>query len=137
MVAAADDEEEANLELVRRMWDAFSDEGLAGILAFAAPDARWQPYTAGGRVFETTAEYRSYIEEMAGRDEIVEPTLSDVRARGDHVLVNGRMRIRGPSGLHDTNLYWVHRIREGEIVFTASFPSADEALAAAGLGPPP
>lgn len=136
-MSAASDEEEANVELVRRMWDAFSDQGLFGILAFAAPGARWEPYTAGGRVFETTDEYRSYIEGMLGREEIVEATLSDVRARGDHVLVNGRMRIRGPSGLHDTNLYWVHRVRDGEIVFTASFLTADEAVAAAGLRPPP
>lgn len=118
------------------MWDAFSDEGLVGILAFAAPDAHWEPYTAGGRVFETTAEYRAYIQGMLGRDEIVEPTLSEVRARGEHVLVSGRMRIHSPSGLHDINLYWVHRIRDGEIVFTASFLTADEALVAAGLRPP-
>jgi len=116
------------------MWNAFSDEGLVGILAFAAPDARWEPYSAGGRVFETTAEYRSYIEEMPSREEIVEPTLSEVKVRGDHVLVTGRMRLRGPSGLHDTNLYWVHRIRDGRVVFTASFLTVEEALAAAGLG---
>lgn len=131
---ATTDQEQANLELVRRMWNAFSDEGLVGILAFAAPDARWEPYSAGGRVFETTAEYRSYIEEMLSREEIVEPTLSEVKVRGDHVLVTGRMRLRGPSGLHDTNLYWVHRIRDGRVVFTASFLTVEEALAAAGLG---
>lgn len=135
VVSAGNHEEEANVELVRRMWDAFSDQGLVGILGFAAPDARWEPYTAGGRVFETTAEYRAYIQGMLGRDEIVEPMLSDVRARGDHVLVNGRMRIRGPSGLRDTNMYWVHRISDGEVVFTASFLTADEALTAAGLDP--
>ncbi len=117
------------------MWDAFSDEGLVGVLAFAAPDARWMPYSAGGRVFETTDEYRSYIEEMRSRQEIVEPTLSEVKVRGEHVLVNGRMRVRGPAGLHDTNLYWVHRIRDGMVVFTASFLTVDEALVAAGLGP--
>jgi ketosteroid isomerase-like protein len=131
----ASDQEQANVELVRRMWDAFNDEGLLGILAFATPDARWQPYSARGRVFETTAEYRAYIEEMVERDEVVEPTLCDVKARGDHVLVNGRIRVRGPGGLRDTNLYWVHRVREGKIVFTASFPTPDEALAAAGLRP--
>jgi ketosteroid isomerase-like protein len=118
------------------MWDAYDDEGIVGILAFAAPDAHWQPYSAGGRVFETTAEYREYIEEMGERDEVVEASLSDVQASGEHVLVKGRLRLRAPSGLQDTNLHWVHRVRDGQIVFTASFVTREEALAAAGLQPP-
>lgn len=129
------DREAANVELVCRMWDAFNSEGILGVLAFAAPDARWEPYTAGGRVFETTAQYRAYIEEMVGREEVLEATLCDVKAAGDYVLVDGRIRLRGPAGLRDTNLYWVHRVRDGEIVFTASFLTADEALAVAGVRP--
>lgn len=131
----ANDQEDVNLALVRRMWDAFNDEGIVGILAFASPDAHWRPYTAGGRVFETTAEYRSYIESMVGREELIEATLSEVKARGDHVLVNGRMRVRDSTGLHDTNLYWVHRIRDEKIVYTASFLTVEEALAAAESAP--
>ena len=130
------EQEAANLALIRRMWEAFNERGLLGILDFAAPDARWEPYSAGGRVFHTTAEYRAYIEDMVEREEVLEATLCDVKAAGDHVLVNGRIRLRGRGGLRDTNLYWVHRVRDGEVVFTASFLTADEALAAAGVRPP-
>ena len=129
------DQEAANVELVRRMWDAFHSEGILAVLAFAAPDARWEPYSAGGRVFETTAQYRAYIEEMVQREEVLEATLCTVKAAGDYVLVDGRIRLRDRGGLRDTNLYWLHRVRDGKIVFTASFLTADEALAVAGVRP--
>jgi hypothetical protein len=135
-VSAPKDREDVNVELISRMWEAFNEEGIVGILAFAAPDARWEPYSAGGRVFETTAEYRAYIEGMTGREEVLEATMSDVRAYGDYVLVNGRIRLRGPKGLRDTSIYWVHRVHEGAVVYTASFLTVEEALAAAGVRRP-
>ena len=134
-MSAPKDREDANVELIGRMWEAYKDEGILGILAVAAPDARWEPYSAGGRVFETTAEYRAYLEGMSEREEVLEATLSDLKAYGDHVLVTGRIRLRGPSGLRDTNVYWVHRVQEGAVVYTGSFLTVEEALAAAGVQP--
>ena len=46
-----------------------------GILSLADPDAEWRPWSARGRIFASTAEYRAYIEEMADRDEVVESEL--------------------------------------------------------------
>ncbi len=126
-------EREDNVATVRRMWAAYHDQGLRGILAFAADDAEWRPYSAHGRVFHGNEEYGDYIEEMERNREIVESQLGDVHASGDVVVVSGRLRLRGPDGLEDNPMHWVHRFREGELVFTASYPNLANALQAAGL----
>jgi ketosteroid isomerase-like protein len=125
---------DANVATVRRMWDAYYQEGLKAILDFAAPEAEWRPYSARGRVFRSTAEYAAYIDEMAQREEVVEAMLRELHAAGDCVVVSGRLRMRGRDGVVDNPMHWVHRFGEdGLIVFTASFPNLEEALAAAGL----
>ena len=124
----------SNTDIVRSMWAAYERRGLEAILAFAAPDAEWVPYTASGRRFATTAEYGDYLEQMNRRDEIVEATLVEIREYGDSVVVSGRLRLRTHEGISDTSMHWVHRIRDGKIVYTASYPSLQQARDAAGLG---
>ena len=126
-------ERDENVAAVRSMWDAYREEGLRGILPFAAPDAEWRPYSAHGRVFHGNDEYAAYIDEMERKLEVVEAHLVDMHARDDCVVVSGRLRIRGPEGLEDNPMHWVHRFREGKIVLTASYPNLDSALEAAGL----
>ena len=126
-------ERDDNVTAVRRMWAAYHERGLRGILDFAAPDAEWRPYSAHGRVFHGNEEYAAYIEEMERNREVVEAQLVDLHAAGEHVVVSGRLRLRGPDGLEDNPMYWVHRFEEDRIVFTASYPNLDTALEAAGL----
>jgi ketosteroid isomerase-like protein len=122
-----------NIDVVRDMWATYDRDGLEGILRFAAPNAEWRPYSASGRTFATTADYRRYIERMAEQQEIVEAKMFDVYADGDWVVVSGRLRLRGPDGMVDNPMHWVHRLDGGKLVFTASFTNLDEALATAGL----
>jgi len=125
--------ESDNVAKVRLMWEAYEHEGLQAILPFAAPDAEWRPYSADGRVFTSTAQYRSFIAAMSEREQIVEAKLFDIHAQEDCVVVSGRLRIRTRQGIRDNPMHWVHRFSDGAIVFTASYPELDEALAAAGL----
>jgi ketosteroid isomerase-like protein len=129
-------DDQQNVEIVREMWQAYGREGLEGILRFAAPDAEWRPYSAGGQVFHTTAEYRSYIEQMADHQEIVEATMFELYADRDWVVVSGRLRLRGPDGMIDNPMHWAHRLDGGKLVFTASFPDLDDAMETAGLEDP-
>jgi hypothetical protein len=115
------------VEIVGRMWEAYRQRGLEAILDFAAPDAEWRPYTAGGQVFKTTEEYRRYLEGMELRDELVDATLLVVEALGeDEVLVTGRVRVRRAGALEDTEMYWRHRFRGDALVFTASAPRRED-----------
>jgi ketosteroid isomerase-like protein len=131
MVTTAD--ENPNVAAVRGMWTAYQRRGLVGILEFAAPDAVWRPFSADGRVFGSTAEYRSYLEDIGPRDDIVEASMFELHADGDCVVVSGRLRLRGPDGIRDNEMHWVHRFREGKIIWTASYTDLSTALEAAGL----
>jgi ketosteroid isomerase-like protein len=133
MVKPAD--ENPNVAAVRDMWAAYDARGLVGILDFAAPDAIWRPFSADGRVFASTAEYRSYLEDIGPRDDIVEASMFELHADGDCVVVSGRLRLRGPEGIRDNEMHWVHRFRDGKIVWTASYTDLATALEAAGLQP--
>ena len=126
-------EREQNVSVVRRMWAAYYKQGLRGILAFAKPDAEWRPYSAHGRVFCGNDEYAAYIDEMERSHQIVEATLVEVHAARDCVVVSGRLRLRGPDGIADNPMHWVHRFEDGQVAFTASYPNLDTALRAAGL----
>ncbi len=129
-----------NLALVRQMWAAYEQEGLPAILEFAAEDAVWIPFSAGGRVFEGTGAYRRFVEEQLGRGELVEARPFDFEAAGDAVMVSGSMRIRRGGAFSENYVYWVHRFESGKIVFTQSFADRDEARAeferSLGLTPP-
>jgi ketosteroid isomerase-like protein len=128
-------DENPNVVAVRAMWAAYHARGLVGILDFAAPDATWHPFSAGGRVFESTAEYRRYLEDIGPRDDIVEASMFELHADGDCVVVSGRLRLRGPEGISDNEMHWVHRFRSGNVIWTASYTDLSTALEAAGLGP--
>jgi len=119
-----------NLALVRQMWAAYEEDGLEAILPFAAPNAVWIPFSAGGRAFEGTDEYRAFIREQEAKEEIVEARAFDFESAHDSVLVSGSIRLRRPGHLAENYVYWVHRFRDGKIVFTQSFSNPDEARAA-------
>lgn len=118
-----------NLALVRRMWAAYDEDGLEAILSFAAADAVWIPFSAGGRVFHGTPEYRTFVEDQQADNEVVQARAFDFEANADAVLVSGSMRIRRPGAFAENYVYWVHRFENGKIVFTQSFSEADEARA--------
>jgi ketosteroid isomerase-like protein len=128
-------DENPNIAAVRAMWAAYHARGLVGILDFAAPDAVWRPFSADGRVFDSTAEYREYLADVGPRDDVVEASMFELHADGDCVVVSGRLRLRGPEGIRDNEMHWVHRFRDGKITWTASYPDLSTALEEAGLRP--
>lgn len=116
-----------NLALVRQMWTAYEEDGLPAILDFASEDAVWIPFSAGGRVFNSTDDYRAFVQAQTAEEESVQARAFDYEADGDAVMVSGSMRIRRPGHFAENYVYWVHRFREGKIVFTQSFSDPDQA----------
>ena len=86
-------------------------------------------------MFESTAEYRTYLERVRPGDNLVEASMFELHADGDCVVVSGRLRLRGPDGIRDNEMHWVHRFRDGKIIWTVSYTDLSTALEAAGLGP--
>jgi ketosteroid isomerase-like protein len=115
-----------NLEaerFVREVWAAFQREGVTGVLALAADDARWAPHSAHNRRFRTTAEYRAQLGRLTEAGERVEATGAGLWSHDDIVVVRGRMRIRKRGGvLEDTRMYWLFRVRDERLTWVASSP---------------
>lgn len=122
-----------NEQLIHAMWEDYEREGLPGILRWAADDAQWRPHSAGGRVFRGTAEYRAEVERALASGIRVESVKLGTWSEGDIVVVRGRIRTRRGSVLDDTRTYWLHRIQDGRIVWTASSPDLAGLLEEAGM----
>jgi len=122
-----------NEQLIAAMWADYEREGLPGILRWAAEDASWRPHSAGRRVFHTTADYREAVQQAFDSGIRVEARKLGSWSHGDAVVVRGRIRTRRGGVLEDTRLYWLHRVRDGQVVWTASSPDLAGLLEEAGL----
>ncbi len=63
----------------------------------------------------------------------VESTRLGLWSDDDVVVVRGRIRTRRGGVLDDTRMYWLHRVRDGKVVWTASSPDLAGLLEEAGL----
>jgi len=122
---------------VRRVWEAFKQEGITGVLDLAADDAEWAPHSAHNRRFRTTAEYRAQLAVLTDAGERVEASGSGLWSHDDIVIVRGRMRIRKRGGvLEDTRMYWLFGVRDERLVRVASSPDLAGLLREVGRDDP-
>jgi ketosteroid isomerase-like protein len=125
-----------NVELVRRMYDAFSGNDVAAAWSLAHPD------------IEVTFQRGPNAGTHRGREQI-QALFDDVRAafeswvfepseifeHGERVVViiKNRLRPFGTTGEIEFQNGHIWTIREGLVVSLVGFPSPHEALEAAGL----
>ncbi len=120
--------------VVLGMWDDYDREGLPGILRWAADDAVWRPHSSSQSVFRSTAEYRASVEAALARGIRVDSIRLGIWSHEDVVAVRGRIRVhRNGTTLEDSRMYWVHRVADGKVRWTASSPDLGRLLADVGL----
>jgi ketosteroid isomerase-like protein len=124
------DENEA---VVLGMWADYDREGLPGILRWAAEDAVWRPHSSSQSVFRSTADYRASVEAALARGIRVDSIRLGIWSHDDVVAVRGRLRVRQGGVLSDSRMYWVHRVADGKVRWTASSPDLGRLLADVGL----
>ena len=118
------------------VWSAFQREGVAGVFAYAADDAVWQPHSAGKRRFRSTAEYREYLGNVPVAERF-EATATGIWSHEDVVAVRGRMRISRDGGLlEDTRMYWLFVVHGEQLTRIASSPDLAGLLREAGEDDP-
>jgi ketosteroid isomerase-like protein len=129
---------EANVELVRRAFEAFATRDVDAALAIADEDVEFLPVTAnlttGGVPYRGHEGVTRYLQDVARVwDELrVYPT--EYRDVGETVVALGRVHGRGGGMIIDRPTGWVWRCRNGKIVFGRVYASHEEALRAADLG---
>src|SRR3954462_7615376 len=106
-----------NERLVLALWRGYERDGLPAILRVSAENARWRPFSGGGRTFRTSAMHRH---EMDGA--MAERATLRTWSHEDLVVVRGRIETLIGD---DTFLYWAHRIRAGKVSWTSSSPDLD------------
>ena len=125
-----------NVEIVRRMWDAFlGDDPMKG-LSFCDPDIEWDgsnlPDGKVARGHEAIVEHAMRWAEM-WEDWKMEPERF-IDAGRDEVILVFRETGRSDSGLQmDERHAELYRLRDGKVVYRKGFSDPDEALEAASL----
>jgi hypothetical protein len=122
-----------NEAVVLGMWNDYDREGLPGILRWAADDAVWRPHSSTQSVFRSTADYRASVEEAIASGVRVDSIRLGIWSHEDVVAVRGRLRVRRGGKVDDSRMYWVHRVADGKVRWTASSPDLAGLLADAGL----
>ena len=128
-----------NLEVVRRMLQAFADGGLDAMAEFWDPDIDWR--AAEGAVDDIGEMHgpvavRRYIQDWIDTFDGFSVVVEELRDLGeDRVLaiqrLNGRAKLSGT----ETALRYavISTVRDGKVVRVREYLSIDEALEAVGL----
>jgi ketosteroid isomerase-like protein len=125
-------EEEGNVGVVRRAFDALSHRDVPALLELAAPDIEFfAPATAAltrrGRSYRGHDGIMRYMRDV-GRvwDELELIPLSFHESGEDQVIVRGRLRARGRSGvLLDERANWLVEVHDSKIVSWRPLGAAD------------
>jgi ketosteroid isomerase-like protein len=127
---------EENVEVVRRMWEAFlGDDPLVG-LTFCHPNIEWDgtnlPDGKLARGHEAIVDHAMRWAEMWEGWKMEPQRFID--AGGEEVVLVFREKGRSEAGIHmDERHAELYKVRDGKVVYRKGFSDPDDALEAAGL----
>jgi ketosteroid isomerase-like protein len=128
---------EAHVEAVREWINAFNRRDAEAILELAHPDVDYRPYLAalsgGSGSYHGHRGLRRYLHDLDEAWSAFEAQIHSLRAVGEHVLMEGRLRARGrKSGVEvDAEMAWLHSFRDGKYARLRIFQDSAEAAEAA------
>lgn len=127
-----------NVELVRRLFDAYQREAIDAAVEVAHPDIEVRPSIVGGpesKVYRGRDGLREFFADVEAAWADFRIEVEEFCDLGATVLVLGRSFARGEgSGIPvEADTGWVAVVRDGKVHRFASFTSRAQALEAAGL----
>lgn len=132
---------QANVEIVRQLYEAVSRRDTATVLAFYDPDVEWHTSQSplgeltGGAVYRGHEGIRRAFREYYEAWENIEENYEELIDAGDRVVSVVTSRARGrTSGVGvERRHHGVWMIRDGKVVRVAWFSTREEALEVVGL----
>ena len=128
---------EADVELLRRGYQAFNRRDMAGLMAFLHPEAVWIPSPSAwgaGRAYHGHDGVASLLEDLAREWEEFEVEPDEFRQVGDLVLVLGTVRARAKGGKEiRAATAWIWELREGRALRLQAYTDQSRALEALGV----
>jgi ketosteroid isomerase-like protein len=131
---------EDSVELVRRVYEAFSARDIDAFLELCDSEIEFFPagtsgLSRGGAAYRGHAGIGAYFADVERTWEELRLAPQTFRALGDHVLVRGRVYARARDGLLiDSPAQWVWRVENSKIVWASATSDQDDQF---GLDPAP
>jgi ketosteroid isomerase-like protein len=123
-----------DIEVVKETFAAFAARDLEAVLALAAPDIEFSAVTSehAGRTepYRGHEGLRQYFRDVAAVWEELRLTPREFRARGDLILVTGKVAARSRSRTVSGSTGWIWRVRDGKVTYVRVYASAADAIAA-------
>jgi ketosteroid isomerase-like protein len=127
----------SNVEVIRRLFEAFNARDLETMLEYLEPDAELHPLRAQleGKAYRGHDGLREMLADFDEDWEFVQVDPDELRDKDDAVVVLGRLRARGrASGAElDVPMAFLWRLRGGKAAYAETFSEPQDALRAAGL----
>jgi ketosteroid isomerase-like protein len=127
-----------NVEIFRRVLEAFNDEGIDGVLPYFDDDVEvYDPDLPPDRSYRGKEALRSLLEDLLMGAETTEVREYEFLPAGDRVVALLRTYSRGQGGNPEVEVRDAHTMtfRNGKIVYWRLYIDRIEALTDAGLDP--
>ena len=129
-----------NVEVVRRVADAYNRRDVGAMLAELHPEIEWVPWLqvqlgGGATVYRGHQGVRDGIRDGEDAFSEVHAELLEVRDLGERVVAIGQLRGRGKESgaLTESALAWIVEFRSGKVIRVREYLDPEKALEAAGL----
>jgi ketosteroid isomerase-like protein len=129
---------DTNVEICRRLLEAFNDEGVEGVLPYYDDDCEvYDPDLPSNRTYRGKEALRSLLDLMLTGSERTEIRDYELLPAGDRVVALIRTYFRGEGGGPEVEVRDAHTMtfRDGKIVYWRLYIDRIEALTDAGLDP--
>jgi len=123
----------SHLALVRRLYECFNHRDEACMVELCDSSMEFFPVVTAGAVgrdapYTGEAGLRDYLADVAAVWEELQISPAEVEARGDSLLVRGRVYARSRElGIRDVPVAWIWRVRDGRFVRGEVFPNPEDA----------
>jgi ketosteroid isomerase-like protein len=128
---------EQNVQIVRRMSEAFNRDGLTGLRPFLDPEFEYHedPSFPEGRTYYGIEAYEGYAQRFFAEFSEIHYEVGECTDAGDHVIANMLIRGRGKASGAEFELsaWWAMTIRDRRVIRLFAYLDRDRAREAIGL----
>ena len=129
-----------NVEIVRRVSDAYNRRDVGAMLDELHPEIEWHPWLQlqlGGAatVYRGHQGVRKGIRELEEAFSEIEAQQTEIRDLGERVVAIGHLRGRGneSGAITESAIAWIVEFKSGKVIRVREYLDPKEALEAAGL----
>lgn len=126
-----------NIEIVRRLAEAFDERGFDGAREFFDPDIEWHedPSFPEAGVYQGMDAVEAYARQFMSEFAEMHYHAVDLTDLDDQVIANMRISGEGQASgaAFEISAWWVFALREGKVIRCHAYLDREQALKAAGL----